>query len=81
MIWLLDLWPKIKLYALVAGVALVTLGIAIAKIRATGAQAERLDQLQARLNLKKLEAKVDADLSAITAADRRDRLRKRWGRR
>ena len=81
MIWLLDLWPKVKLYALAVGVALVTLGIAISRIRAGGAKAERLEQLQARLNAKKLEAKVDADISAITAAERRDRLRKRWSRR
>ena len=81
MIWLLALWPKVKLYALAVGVALVTLGIAISRIRAGGAKAERLEQLQARLNAKKLEAKVDADISAITAAERRDRLRKRWSRR
>jgi hypothetical protein len=81
MIWLLDLWPKVKLYALAVGVVLVTLGIAISRIRAGGAKAERLEQLQARLNAKKLEAKVDADISAITAAERRDRLRKRWSRR
>ena len=78
MTWLLTLWPKVKLYALLVIGALVTLGIAIAKIKASGAQKERLNQMEQKLKVKQLEAKVDADLSRITAAQRRDRLRDRW---
>ena len=81
MTWLLTLWPKVKLYALLAVTLLATLGIAIAKIRASGAQKEKLNQLETKLEVKRLEAKIDADLSAATAASRRDSLRQRWLRR
>lgn len=78
---LLTLWPKLKFYVLAAVTSLAILGIAISRIKASGAQKAKLEQLQAKLESKQLEAKVDADLAAVTAAERRDRLRKRWSRR
>lgn len=81
MTWLFSIGPRLKLYAVITLGVLVALGIAIAKIRASGAQKVRLEQLQDRMKQIQEDARIDANLSASTAAERRDRLRKRWSRR
>ena len=72
---------RIYMYLISAGVLLASIGIAVLRIRASGARAERLNQMQATLQRKNLDAKISADLSALSAADRRRQLRERWSRR
>lgn len=72
---------RIYMYLVLAGVLLAGIGIAILKIKASGAQAERLNQMQERLRRKQLDAEISADLSAMSAAARRRQLRERWSRR
>lgn len=71
---------RLYLYLVGAGVLLASIGIAIARIRASGARSERLNQMQARLRRKQLDAEISADLGALSAAVRRRQLRERWGR-
>lgn len=71
---------RLYLYLVGAGVLLASIGIAIARIRASGARSERLNQMQARLRRKQLDAEISADLGALSAAARRRQLRERWGR-
>ena len=72
---------RIYLYLIGAGVLLASIGIAIYSIRASGARAERLNQMQDILRRKHLDAKISADLGALSAAARRRQLRERWSRR
>jgi len=60
---------RIYMYLIGAGVLLASIGIAVLRIRASGARAERLNQMQATLQRKNLDAKISADLSALSAAD------------
>lgn len=71
---------RIWYYAVLAGSVAVLIGIAVLRIRASGARAERLTQLEATLKRKQLDAKISADLSAMSAAARRRQLRERWSR-
>jgi acid phosphatase family membrane protein YuiD len=80
--FLTTLVAKLGLKTTLIIVALVTaigLGlIALAKARASGRQAERLDQLEERIKSGKLSAQLNARIDAIAADDARRRLLKRW---
>jgi hypothetical protein len=72
---------RIWYYVVLAGSISVLIGIAILRIRASGAQSERLKQLENTMKRKQLDAEISANLSAISAAARRKQLRDRWSRR
>jgi hypothetical protein len=52
----------------------------VAKIRADGARVEKINQMEATLRRKKVEADVAAENAALSARIRRERLRQRWSR-
>lgn len=81
MTWLLTLWPKAKLYALITIAALVAGAAVFAGIRKSGAQSEKLKQLQSNLERKRIEYDVAATNAAVDASVRRKRLRERWTKR
>lgn len=80
MTWLLSLPSKIKLYAVLAAALLVTIAIAVVKLKASGAQSEKLKTLQSTLTRKRIEYDVAATNAAVDASVRRKRLHDRWER-
>lgn len=80
MTWILSLSAKVKLYAVIALSFMVAVGIAVVKLKATGAQAERLKQMQNTLTRKRIEYDVAATNAAVDASVRRKRLHDRWQR-
>lgn len=69
-----------KAWLLGAVAVLMAIGIAVVKIRADGARAERLNQMQATLNRKKMEAQVEAANASLGARIRRERMQQRWSK-
>lgn len=80
MTWLISLPAKIKIYTLLACALVASLGIAILRIKASGAQSEKLKTLQNTLTRKRIEYDVAATNAAVDASVRRKRLRERWER-
>ena len=68
-------------YGAVAASVLATLGVVYLRIRASGAQSERLDQAEKNLQRIRNDAKERAKIESITTAAARERLRDRWSSR
>jgi hypothetical protein len=78
--WFLTLWPKIKLWAIGAGIALVFVGILLWRVFDAGRNEEKIKQVEATLtNVRRAaEARAQARGKPIDAED--DEFnRDRWG--
>ena len=80
MTWFLPLWPKIKLWAIGVGIALVFVGILIWRVFDAGRNEEKIKQVEATLtNIRRAaQARAQARGKPIDAKDdpwNRDR----WG--
>ncbi len=80
MTWFLALWPKIKLWAIGAGLALVFVGILIWRVFDAGRNEEKIKQVEVQLsNIRRAaQARAQARGKPIDAKDdpwNRDR----WG--
>ena len=80
MTWFLPLWPKIKLWAIGAGLALVFVGILIWRVFDAGRNEEKIKQVEVQLsNIRRAaQARAQARGKPIDAKDdpwNRDR----WG--
>ena len=80
MTWFLALWPKIKLWAIGAGLALVFIGILIWRVFDAGRNEEKIKQVEAQLTNIRRAAQARAQARGKPIDAEVDEFnRDRWG--
>jgi uncharacterized membrane protein len=78
--WFLTLWPKIKLWAIGAGIALVFVGILLWRVFDAGRNEQRIKQVEATLTNVRRAAEARAqERSKPTNVEDDEFNRDRWG--
>ena len=79
MTWFLPLWPKIKLWAIGAGLALVFVGILIWRVFDAGRNEEKIKQVEAQLTNIRRAAQARAQARGKPTNSSEDRFnRDNW---
>jgi hypothetical protein len=74
------IWAKIKFYAALAGAVALAIVVAVLKIRKSGANAERVKNLESTIQAIREKEGVKREIDRLPDSAAADRLRKHWSR-